>query len=52
MKHWPYTHLGWHQYYVKRFNKNEHPDAAYLAMVYLFLHLRDTDECCNESSAP
>lgn len=39
MKSYPVTHIGWHVYYVKRFNKNLHPDAAYLAMLYLFFHL-------------
>lgn len=33
------THIGWFQYYVARFNKNQHPDAAHLAMYYLLLHL-------------
>jgi len=40
---YPCSNLGWHDHYVRRFNKTEHPDAAYLAMVYLFLHLRDQD---------
>ena len=35
----PVTRLGWHQYYVNRFNKHQHPDQEYLAMLYLFLHL-------------
>jgi hypothetical protein len=39
----PTSYLGWHRYYVNRFNKTEHPDAAFLAMVYLFLHLRDEE---------
>lgn len=38
MKSYPTSHLGWHLYYVKRFNKTEHPDAAYLALVYLNFH--------------
>ncbi len=32
---------GWHLYYVGRFNKTQHPDAALLAMYHLFLALRD-----------
>lgn len=44
MKNWPTSHLGWYEYYVKRFNKNQHPDAAYLACVYLFLHLAHQEE--------
>ncbi len=35
------SNLGWHEYYVRRYNKNLSPDACYLAMVYLFLALRD-----------
>jgi hypothetical protein len=35
------SHIGWHRYYVARFNKSQHPDAALLAMYYLFLALRD-----------
>lgn len=37
------TNLGWHNYYVARFNKTQHPDAAYLAMLYLFFALRDEE---------
>lgn len=36
---YPNTRLGWHKYYVARFNKTQHPDAEYQAMVYLLLHL-------------
>ncbi len=36
---YPNTNLGWHKYYVNRFNRNQHPDAAYLACLYLFFHL-------------
>jgi hypothetical protein len=36
---YPNTNIGWHKYYTNRFNRHGHPDAAYLAMVYLFLHL-------------
>ncbi len=40
---YPNTNLGWHKYYVNRFNRNQHPDAAYLACLYLFFHLaKDT----------
>lgn len=35
----PNTRLGWHNYYVNRYNKYQHPDQAYLAMVYQFLYL-------------
>lgn len=35
----PNTRLGWHKYYVNRFNKSQHPDAEHLAMAYLLLHL-------------
>jgi hypothetical protein len=35
------SNAGWYAYYVARFNKTEHPDAAQLAMFYLFLALRD-----------
>lgn len=33
------TRLGWHEYYVARFNKTNDPQACVLAMWYLFLHL-------------
>lgn len=42
-RNYPSTHLGWHKYYVNRFNRYEHPDAAYLACLYLFFHLAETD---------
>lgn len=35
------SNMGWHDYYVKRFNKEGHPDAAHLAMFYLACALRD-----------
>lgn len=35
------TNAGWHGYYVGRFNKTQHPDAAHLAMYHLLLALRD-----------
>ncbi len=37
----PCTNIGWHDYYVRRFNQRQHPDAAHLAMFFLLLHLRD-----------
>lgn len=40
------TNAGWHDYYVQRFNKTQHPDAAYLAMLYLFFALRDGELPC------
>lgn len=43
MKRYPVSSLGWHQYYVRRFNKTLHPDAEYLAVLYLFFALRDED---------
>lgn len=39
----PCTNLGWHKYYVKRFNKNGNIWSCYMAMYYLFLHLRETE---------
>lgn len=39
MRRYPNTNLGWHKHYVRRFNKTEHPDAEYLACLYLFFHL-------------
>lgn len=30
--------LGWHNYYVQRFNKTGRPDCAHLAIWYLLLH--------------
>lgn len=36
---YPNTTLGWHKYYVRRFNKTQHPDAEYLACLYHFFHL-------------
>jgi hypothetical protein len=35
------TRLGWHEYYVARYNKTLDPQAAHLAMWYLFLHLSE-----------
>jgi hypothetical protein len=35
---YPVTHLGWHLFYVARFNKTQHPDAAYLACLHLNFH--------------
>lgn len=35
------SNAGWFAYYVQRFNKTEHADAAHLAMYYLTLALRD-----------
>lgn len=40
----PNTNWGFHRYYVNRFNKNQNPDAEYLAMLYLFFHLAFGDE--------
>lgn len=37
----PTTRLGWHEYYAARFNKTLDPQAAHLAMWYLFLHLSE-----------
>ena len=36
---YPNTNWGWYRYYSARFNKTEHPDTAYLAMLYLYAHL-------------
>lgn len=41
MRSYPTSNLGWHKYYIRRFNKTEHPDACYLACLYLYFHLRD-----------
>lgn len=35
----PNTRLGWHKYYVNRFNKYHHPDADFMACYFLLLHL-------------
>lgn len=35
----PITRIGWHRYYVKRFNKTELPEAEQMACWYLLLHL-------------
>lgn len=50
----PNSRLGWHKYYVNRYNRYGHPDAAYLAMVYLFLHLafEEPEACTKEPSSP
>lgn len=37
--HSPNTNWGWHRYYVNRFNRHQHPDAAYLACLYHLFHL-------------
>lgn len=36
---YPVSRMGWHKYYVNRFNKTQHPDAAILACWYMYLHL-------------
>jgi hypothetical protein len=38
------TRLGWHKYYVHRFNKTQDPQAAHLACWYYLLHLEEKDE--------
>ena len=43
MKAYPCTNIGWYRYYVKRFNKTEHPDAANLACLFLLFHLADDE---------
>lgn len=35
----PVTRLQWHEFYVKRFNKDQWEHSAVLAMWYLLLHL-------------
>ncbi|MFM7009729.1 MAG: hypothetical protein ACKO0Z_10425 [Betaproteobacteria bacterium] len=35
--------LGWHNYYVKVFNKTSRAQAEHLAVWYLFLHLMHED---------
>jgi len=50
MKIWPTTNLGWYKYYVVRFNKFQHPDAAHLAMFYLMCALRDGEISSEELS--
>ena len=39
MSKYPNTRVGWHNYYVKRYNKSKHLDALQLACWYLLLHL-------------
>ena len=39
IKSYPATNLGWHDFYVARFNKTGSPAAEYLASLYLFFHL-------------
>lgn len=38
-KKWPNTNLGWHRYYVTRFNEYQDPEAGVMADVYLLYHL-------------
>ena len=40
----PNSNWGWHRYYVNRFNKTQHPDAAYLATLYFLFHLAFGDQ--------
>lgn len=35
----PNTRLGWHHYYSNRFDKNQDPQTAHLAMWYWLLQL-------------
>jgi hypothetical protein len=41
LSHYPMgsDRLGWHRYYVARFNKTGSQQAEWLAMWYLFLYL-------------
>ena len=43
MRKLPNSNAGWFRYYVRRFNKFQHPDQAHLAMFYLMLALRDEE---------
>ena len=38
----PVSRLGWHHYYVTRFNKTGHAQAEHMALWYLFLHLSES----------
>jgi len=38
-KSYPNTNLGWHRFYVARFNKTGSLGAEYLATMYLYMHL-------------
>lgn len=42
---YPNTNWGWHRYYADRFNKTEHKDTEYMAVMYLFFHLAFGDTC-------
>lgn len=44
MKRYPSSNLGWHRYYVSRFNKTGSKDAGLLADLYLLFHLAFGDE--------
>lgn len=39
MKRYPNTNMGWHEYYVRRFNKTGAATSLYLADLYLLFHL-------------
>ena len=44
MKKYPNTRLGWHKYYVNRFNKNGSWYAEWLALSYLMHYLAFGEE--------
>jgi hypothetical protein len=44
VKRWPNTNMGWHEYYVRWFNKIQAAAALYLADLYLLFHLAFGDE--------
>lgn len=41
---WPANALGWHLYYVARFNKSLCPDAEYMAMLNFIFYLAFDNE--------
>lgn len=40
----PNSNMGWHKYYVKRFNKDGNPYSLYLAMLYFTYYLAFGDD--------
>lgn len=38
-KNKPISRMGWHRFYVNKFNKKPHPDTEQMALWYLLLHL-------------
>ena len=44
LSRYPNDNLGWHQYYARRYGRTLHHHTEWLAIWYLLLHLRDSEQ--------